>query len=334
MGNHQFKKYLLYASGEIVLVVVGILIALSINGRYNRYQNEQKFKNILTQMQKELLVDIKDASRIFDVKIGKDSIARKVFSNSINNYAYKENRFQYDITDDYVSFSNQKGAYALLMNNLEGLPETYDLIIPFLNDLYVEKQNDIDDYNEVMKKTVMENNRFERFQKPEHADYLFGNLTEEEGFQYFVEDPFLKNRTLLYMSDLELISSAANDYRIEAIELHQLIDSLLGKKNQTEIPELNTLPDNKLVSVFLGAYVLADDPEGTHSLDLKIENDHLVLEHSRGASHLFWHKDNIFYQLNSGSDFRLLTNEQNQRIIRYSNAYQNGYMTHKDDLKP
>ena len=40
------RKYLLYAIGEIVLVVVGILIALSINN-WNQEQKAHKFEDLL-----------------------------------------------------------------------------------------------------------------------------------------------------------------------------------------------------------------------------------------------------------------------------------------------
>ncbi len=42
LTENKFSKYLLYAIGEIVLVVIGILIALSINNWNKRKVNREK----------------------------------------------------------------------------------------------------------------------------------------------------------------------------------------------------------------------------------------------------------------------------------------------------
>tara|TARA_R100000935_G_scaffold8302_7_gene17532 strand:+ start:161453 stop:162190 length:738 start_codon:yes stop_codon:yes gene_type:complete len=53
IGENRFSKYLFYAIGEIILVVIGILIALSINNwnQERQLQNEEKsiLKNIHTE---------------------------------------------------------------------------------------------------------------------------------------------------------------------------------------------------------------------------------------------------------------------------------------------
>jgi hypothetical protein len=58
LSENKFSKYLLYAIGEIVLVVVGILIALQINNANDARNNEIKEVNYL----KNLKVDIKSDS--------------------------------------------------------------------------------------------------------------------------------------------------------------------------------------------------------------------------------------------------------------------------------
>ena len=50
-------KYMRYAIGEIVLVVIGILIALSINNWNERVKNEQKEKDHLVNLLQELKLD-------------------------------------------------------------------------------------------------------------------------------------------------------------------------------------------------------------------------------------------------------------------------------------
>lgn len=56
-SESKFTKYLLYAIGEIVLVVIGILIALQINNWNETKKNSKKEAYLLKQLQKEFKSD-------------------------------------------------------------------------------------------------------------------------------------------------------------------------------------------------------------------------------------------------------------------------------------
>lgn len=58
-GRKRFPKYLLYAIGEIVLVVIGILIALQINNWNEQSKKEELGKEYLRQLQQDLTLDAK-----------------------------------------------------------------------------------------------------------------------------------------------------------------------------------------------------------------------------------------------------------------------------------
>ncbi|WGK65853.1 DUF6090 family protein [Croceiramulus getboli] len=62
LSENKFSKYLLYAIGEIILVVIGILIALQINN-WNEHQNDLKVER--TNMI-NLLEDLKDDIKLYD----------------------------------------------------------------------------------------------------------------------------------------------------------------------------------------------------------------------------------------------------------------------------
>jgi len=57
LSENRFSKYLLYAIGEIVLVVIGILIALQINNKNDQFKLDQTtqtyYKQILADFEKE-----------------------------------------------------------------------------------------------------------------------------------------------------------------------------------------------------------------------------------------------------------------------------------------
>lgn len=329
METGKTAKYFKYAIGEIVLVVIGILIAVVINGKYNEAQNEKKIKSILTQIQKELLVDIADAERIFDVKMGKDSLARKIYFNTVSEEEFIKNPFRLRITSNYVSFTTQKAGYNRLMQNLENLPEEYQYILPFFNDLYVEKQNDINDYNETIKNTwVLHRNSYNK--NPIYADLNLGILSREESLRYLFNDPFIKNRTMTYLNDLRNISQIANDYKADAIKIYKNIDSLLGIESNDL--KLKTLPRKDSIEPFKGTYKTMS-AFNIPDQKLTIKKDHIVISHLNTIRLLYWHKTNYFYEYYGDGVFVLYKNEHGQRMLSYSNDKVKHKFMHKDDIK-
>ena len=60
LSKNKLSSYLIYATGEIVLVVMGILIALQINN-WNEYKKKEQFElSLLKEMKKNLKADLKD----------------------------------------------------------------------------------------------------------------------------------------------------------------------------------------------------------------------------------------------------------------------------------
>jgi hypothetical protein len=60
LTENKISKYLLYAIGEIVLVVIGIMIALSINNWNNNVQQGKLERKYLTEIKNNLTFDLKD----------------------------------------------------------------------------------------------------------------------------------------------------------------------------------------------------------------------------------------------------------------------------------
>ena len=54
LSKNKFSSYLIYAIGEIVLVVIGILIALQINN-WNEYKKKEQYELSLLKEIKKIL---------------------------------------------------------------------------------------------------------------------------------------------------------------------------------------------------------------------------------------------------------------------------------------
>lgn len=92
MSENRFSKYLLYAIGEIVLVVIGILIAL----QFNEWKDDRKYKiaeqkilqGLLTEFENaELELKIDDSSRV-DIRNSVTSVLKMRTTGEISIYEF------------------------------------------------------------------------------------------------------------------------------------------------------------------------------------------------------------------------------------------------------
>jgi hypothetical protein len=81
VAENKFSKYLLYAIGEIILVVIGILIALSINNWNENRKERIEERALLMQLQSEFKSNLKQ----LDEKI---AIRNEMISSSFKLLAY------------------------------------------------------------------------------------------------------------------------------------------------------------------------------------------------------------------------------------------------------
>lgn len=85
----KFSKYMLYAIGEIVLVVIGILIALSINNWNEERKSNNTIKSVYAIIKSDLLSDIETIDKtLIDTKTN-DSIFKLVINKDITSDDYK-----------------------------------------------------------------------------------------------------------------------------------------------------------------------------------------------------------------------------------------------------
>ena len=123
--ENRFSKYLLYAIGEIVLVVIGILIALQINNWNESKKNREKETILLTEMKANLQDDLKDLE--YNIKYNKkrteyNEVIRKVieektpYSDTLRPYFGKFfGNFQ--LTENTTAWENLKSVGLDLISN-------------------------------------------------------------------------------------------------------------------------------------------------------------------------------------------------------------------------
>lgn len=292
--ENKTGNYLKYAIGEIVLVVIGILIALQINNWNEKKQNENKITSILEDIQKDLSDDVLDANKVFNNYIFKDSLQKlfledKLPITSINKYIYF-----------YTNFVIHKNGYLNLSQNGNSIPEKYVDIYKELNDLYINTAQDIPVYNDRIRATVYNNLDYIAKNKTWFTDW-YQNKIIPEIEQYYRTDINYKNQSVLYMIDLINLTRDTNIYKIQAIDMYKKIDSLLGHKSP--IPEHITyqLTDTTLLKQFVGHYKwlegLEDDKEETGIVKVKDGNLFVGITTVKESDYnkFYWLKDKTFF---------------------------------------
>ena len=307
--NNKPIKYMRYAIGEIVLIVIGILIALGINSHFQTAQNEKKIKSILVQLKAELSTDILDAHRICSTLITNDSLARRIYNDELTLEEFRS--FPIGFKSKYVSFSNNKTSYNRLMQNIEIVPDKYAPLLPNLHLLYVEYQNDIDDFNTRIKDVVYSAGDKDYATDPWRTNWYIGKDTVSWA-KHLYSDPYLKNKTDLYMSSLSDLAYSANNYRAVAITTYKKIDSLLNVNRTTytrHLQEIST--DVVFLKEYKGTYTFENGDE----VDIYIENHQLYLKSKREVTKLWWHAEGDYYAMGALNLFRFTENEQGERTI-------------------
>jgi hypothetical protein len=119
ISENKTSKYFKYAIGEIILVVIGILIALQLNNWNENYKNEKEARFQLSKLKDNLKADksqLKHAIAVDSSMIENLIICVKVLSNDLE--ASKEeftNRFQYIFNTN--DFNPTRGTFEGLISS-------------------------------------------------------------------------------------------------------------------------------------------------------------------------------------------------------------------------
>lgn len=138
LSENKFNKYLLYAFGEIVLVMIGILLALSVNNWNTQRQENEANTRLLKKLDNELqlninrLVYLKDSTHGYKVRITRNDSLMSMLSNGIseNNIDkivrnfYLANTLNLH-TSTYEEMKNTGRLYKLNSKNLSSEIEIY-----------------------------------------------------------------------------------------------------------------------------------------------------------------------------------------------------------------
>ena len=138
LTENRFSKYLLYAVGEILLVVIGILIALQVDNWNQERENKEKVKTILSDIMVELKANIIETTRVMRFYEQKDSTIFLSMTNQLteNNFRNNTPRNLFSLTESYTRANLSDLAWSKLVDISDIIPEEYKSITTDLSRLY------------------------------------------------------------------------------------------------------------------------------------------------------------------------------------------------------
>jgi len=155
------EKYLKYAIGEIILVVIGILVALQINNWNEEKKEQVQELKYLIEIKKNLesdLVQIENIRKEYQkISITVDSIL--IFIKDAKPKTTNYNKlWEYIIEVTYVpSFQSQKNGY----NNLISAGNINQMKNQELLREISSHYNNIEHFNELVRQTIYESSQFD-----------------------------------------------------------------------------------------------------------------------------------------------------------------------------
>lgn len=298
LSENKFSKYLIYAIGEILLVVIGILLALNINNKNQQKINDTKIINVLKEIQADLEKDINRSASIFDDYIKVDSVQELILTKKYTVEDFKAGR-AITLGTNYYDFIIHTNGYDNLIRNLDNLPEKYKPLLADLNYLYDIRKTYIDVGNTRIRKTVYDNLTYMSNQ-PWALDWNYGMLNNE-GIEYFLNDPHYKGYLINYMNDRRTVFANSNQYKINAVKTYKKIAMMLP--NNDSIPKTITLKnkDNINENKLIGTYRIRDSLGQGFAKKYKVsqlKNQLYVKLDDRGKYKLNWHKEFIYFGAN------------------------------------
>jgi len=217
-------------------VVIGILIALQINNANEVRKTEERTKQLLVKVQKELLINIKNSNKKISYFRSVDSIIYKVLNKKVTYDDYKSNikyaylplglpTIDYIIDDDFKNFIESKNELSM----------EQDSIVVILKKLYGQDKNGLNITSSDAAEGV-EDFVYELVHEKEwFSDLeLLGEITDE-AIDYFLNDPFYLNILSRYNTKWKSLLYFTLNFRNNALLLYEKISEDLNLKKDTSI---------------------------------------------------------------------------------------------------
>tara|TARA_R110002072_G_scaffold109335_9_gene236650 strand:- start:10321 stop:11034 length:714 start_codon:yes stop_codon:yes gene_type:complete len=222
--NEGVFKYLIYAFGEILLVVLGILIAVYLNNWNEERKEAKELENILSIIKDDLENDIKEAKEVIQFEEGKNNLYQRFFDEDLIAKDYKENIRYRRLIFGFKEISFNKRGFELLNNYKNSLEISNDVLITLILELYSDR------IEEVHADDALRNLDFEiNYKYWKNQDWWSNYIREEiddKFIDYALTSQDYKNRVASWhFITFKAFIPELEDFIKEAEKIHSLIEN-------------------------------------------------------------------------------------------------------------
>jgi hypothetical protein len=217
LTENKFSKYLIYAIGEIILVVIGILIALQVNNWNEDRKELLAIKNVLFEIKEDLIQDKAELERNIELRTEDLEAQKRIISILETKRSFNEN-VRSDLGRIHLArnvFSASKGYDLLKELNLGALR---DKELRILLTRYYER-----DIAWVHREYTDDKLEFENFWLPyvrmHFKEWEFGDYAIPYDYSQILNDQILLTATKMNSNNLKNTISAYNSALNTAIKL-------------------------------------------------------------------------------------------------------------------
>ncbi|MGB0524803.1 MAG: DUF6090 family protein [Flammeovirgaceae bacterium] len=275
--NKSVTKYLLYALGEITLIIIGILIAMKINNLNEIGKNEAKVKAILIEIQHDLENDILEATQLIQRYEMTDSLIKRVEQQQVTREDYQNLRSGYaSILTSYQELAINENGYQSLIRHLDNMPERYAPLLADLNNIYLNDKRGIDHFNKQVGQYSSEVLEGWAKKYTWFSAAIQLKLTKE-AIDYFLKNPFYQNELAIYKTyAIGNLLPATKIFKHDAIMLYKKIAELVNpeKALPTYISSYVVDVPEAVLRTYVGTYTVGN----SFSLKVTLEDHQLFVQ--------------------------------------------------------
>ncbi len=226
LSNGNVLSYLVYGIGEIVLVVIGILIAVALNNWNEKEQEKKELNNILITIQKNLNNDILEIDKILEFHESTAPLYDKILNGSITKQDYQDAediRLHFLILG-YPEISFDKRGFNLLSTYNSNNETTKDTLAAHIADFYTERLLEIKVDDEFRALDFKNNYEYWKNNYDWWANYI--TRKEFDGFEaYALNSPDYKNRVAnAYFLTYDIFLPELKTFKEQAIVIIKAIE--------------------------------------------------------------------------------------------------------------
>lgn len=200
LTDNKLAKYFMYAFGEVLIVIIGILIAIQINNWNQHRQAEIKINRLLLDIKNNLPDEIELADSDINWYNHKDTLLTRVKQRNVTRQEFNSpppwssiRTPQWALFAYGNKYSLNKNAYNNLVQISDQIPAKYDSLFMALSRLYIdindrvnERELKLLDKYYTLKAYLTQNKDF-------YSDLWQEKALSDNAIDYFMNDPIYLN---------------------------------------------------------------------------------------------------------------------------------------------